>query len=302
MAPRKFDRYMVHVAMGSHPKLGGLSDSEYRAHISGVLAVAAVAPIRGCLLVGELDAEPVHIAKAAGVTVRVARVTMEKLEALGILYRDGELGCLRVHDWDDLNPEPRKDDTNVDRQRRFRERRRNARNGTNNAGSNTTSNAGVTQTEARACGASPSSSSSLSSSGNDQGDSNPARKPGKSLDQTEPPPDLPADLLPRLREVLAILHGIWEARGGAIMPQERGAGLGMLRNIHADHVGVARSLQHWLLAGKGQRAATTDVAKRFGDWCADAPAGAPSRPVNGRSNGRRENASDLLRAINGGAA
>lgn len=125
MSPRKFDRYMVHVAMGSHPKLGGLTDSEYRAHISGVLAIAAVAPIRGCLLVGDINAEPAHIAKTAGVTPRAAKSALAKLTELGVLYRDEELGCLRVHDWADINPEPKKDATSAERQRRLRERRRN---------------------------------------------------------------------------------------------------------------------------------------------------------------------------------
>lgn len=130
MPPRKFDRYMVHVAAGSNPKLADLTDSEYRAHISGVLAVAAMSPIRGCLLVGELNAEPKHVAKAAGVSDRAARSAMTKLKALGVLYEDPELGCLRVHDWEQLNPEPRKDETATERQKRLREKRRHAmRNG-----------------------------------------------------------------------------------------------------------------------------------------------------------------------------
>lgn len=124
MAPRQFNCYMVHVATGSHPKLGGLTDSEYRAHISGVLAIAAMSPIRGCLLVGDLNAEPAHIAKTAGVTTRAAKSAMAKLQAIGVLYPDDELNCLRVHDWDDVNPEPKQDNTAAERQRRLRAKRR----------------------------------------------------------------------------------------------------------------------------------------------------------------------------------
>jgi hypothetical protein len=116
---------MVQAGMGSHPKFARLTDSEFRAHVVGVLSVAAIAPIRGCLLVGELEAEPADIARAAGVTVRVATSTVGKLQALGVLYRDAELGCLRVHDWDDINPKPRTDRTNAERQQKFRDRHRN---------------------------------------------------------------------------------------------------------------------------------------------------------------------------------
>jgi hypothetical protein len=121
----------------------------------------------------------------------------------------------------------------------------------------------------------PFPSSSSSSTENDKSSGDSARKAAK-VDQ-----DLPADRLPLLADLLGILHRIWEQRGGTIEPQPRGVGLGMLRNLAADHLGVARSLEHWLTSGKGQRASTADIAKRFGDWCADAPAGSPARVGSG---------------------
>jgi hypothetical protein len=126
MSPRKFDRYMVHVGMGTHAKLAALTDNEYRAHISGVLAIAAEAPVRGYLIVGEQPAEPVHIARVAGVTEKVAAAAVEKLKAVGILTFDVELEAWEVHDWLDHNPDPKRDVTAAERAKRYRERKRHA--------------------------------------------------------------------------------------------------------------------------------------------------------------------------------
>jgi len=120
----KFDCFMLHVNAGTNEKLAILSDSEYRAHISGILAIAATAPVRGRLLVGEMEAEPIQIARKAGVTAAVVASAMEKMKRIGVLYRDEELDCWAIHDWEKLNPEPKKDNTAAERQRRYRERRR----------------------------------------------------------------------------------------------------------------------------------------------------------------------------------
>ena len=125
---RKFDCFMLNVNAGTNEKLAILTDSEYRAHISGVLAVAATAPVRGRLLVGEMEAEPVQIARKAGVTTQAAASAIEKLKKVGVLYRDEELDCWAVHDWEALNPEPKKDATAAERQRRYRDRRKAQRN------------------------------------------------------------------------------------------------------------------------------------------------------------------------------
>lgn len=130
MSPRqKFDRYMVALGVGTHPKLARLTDAEWRAHIGGVLAVAAMSQIRGRLLVGDLPAEPIDIASAAGVSEKVAESAMRKLLAVGVLLGDDEYGCLRVHDWDDVNPPPKTDNTAAERQQRRRDALRRDGNG-----------------------------------------------------------------------------------------------------------------------------------------------------------------------------
>lgn len=123
MSPRRaFDRYMVQIGMGTNPKLASLTDAEFRAHVVGVLAIAAAAPFRGCLLVGDHPANAKQVALAAGVTERVARSCVLKLCSIGVLYEDAEMECLRVHDWEDINPAPKADPTGAERQKRWRDR------------------------------------------------------------------------------------------------------------------------------------------------------------------------------------
>lgn len=125
MSRRKFDCYMVHVDIGSHAKLAHLTDSEFRATVAGVFPLAATSPVRGSLLVGDLHVQPVHVSRKSGVTVRVAKAAMDKLRAVGLIVRDDELECERVHDFDDWNPAPKDDTTGAARQARYRERLRN---------------------------------------------------------------------------------------------------------------------------------------------------------------------------------
>lgn len=133
VSPRRgFDRYMIQIGMGTNPKLADLSDAEFRAHIVGVLAIAAASPFRGALLVGDHPAEAKQIAITAGVPVKAVRSAVNKLCALGVLYEDDDLGCLRVHDWDEINPEPKSDPTNAERQQRYRDRQTALRNGSRN--------------------------------------------------------------------------------------------------------------------------------------------------------------------------
>jgi hypothetical protein len=127
---RDFDRFMVHVDIGTDEKLAGLSDAERLCHIAGVFAIAAKSPVRGCLLVGDVEAEPKHVAKRADVSERVARSTLAKLQEVGVLVRDEELGCWRVHNWAKFNPDPKKDATAAERQSRRRDRLRRERNET----------------------------------------------------------------------------------------------------------------------------------------------------------------------------
>lgn len=127
----RFDRFMVHVDIGTDEKLARLTDAERLCHIAGVLALAAKSPVRGRLLVGDHKAGPVEVARRAGVSERVAKSTVAKLIDVGVLTRDEEYDCWRVHNWERFNPEPRNDATNAERQARHR-----ARNAARNAGSN----------------------------------------------------------------------------------------------------------------------------------------------------------------------
>lgn len=136
----RFDKFMIHVDIGTDEKLAGFSDSERLCHIAGVLAIAAKSPMRGCLVVGDLEATAEHVARRAGVTARVAKSTMKKLTEAGILIYDDDLGCLRVHNWERFNPAPKKDTGNAERQARWRKRQA-ARNASRNAIRNALRNA-----------------------------------------------------------------------------------------------------------------------------------------------------------------
>lgn len=122
MSPRRaFDRFMVGLEVGTNVKLRQLTDSEFRCFIAGVLPIAAKAPHRGCLLIGDQAADAADIAHQAGVKrAAVAAAMLDKLRAKGVVYRDDALGCERVHDFDDWNPAPKQDRTAAERMRRAR--------------------------------------------------------------------------------------------------------------------------------------------------------------------------------------
>lgn len=136
MSARQFDRYMIAIGANRHVKFRRLSTAERHAFFLGVLPIAAQAPIRGCLLVGDLNAEPEDVAAEADVSAGVARSAMEKLRKVGMIVPDEAHHCEAVHDFADWNPLPKKDETNAERQRRYRARR--------NAANNVTSNGNVT--------------------------------------------------------------------------------------------------------------------------------------------------------------
>lgn len=128
---------MLVLGAGRNRKFARLTDSERCAHFLGVLAIAAQSPIRGYLLVeGEMEAGAEEVASEAGVPVKVAESALAKLKRVGVLKRDGDQGAWWVHDWWEVNPEPRPDPTNAVRQANHRERRNGARNGPHNAPGN----------------------------------------------------------------------------------------------------------------------------------------------------------------------
>jgi hypothetical protein len=131
MSTRKFDRYMVAIGAGRHVKFRRLTVPERYAFFMGVLSVAAQAPVRGCLLVGSLNAEAADIAAEADVPEKVAQSALAKLRQIGVVYHDDALGCERVHDFEEQwNPAPKHDPTNAERQRRHRAKLTAGRNGT----------------------------------------------------------------------------------------------------------------------------------------------------------------------------
>lgn len=122
MSRPKFDRLMLDVEIGHNLKLIGLTDSEFRAHVAGVLSIAAKSPIRGRLLVGDLPAGPEHVAAQARVKPAVARSALAKLRAVGVVIPDAEFDCEQVHDFEAMNPAPKTDRTAAERQQRRRDR------------------------------------------------------------------------------------------------------------------------------------------------------------------------------------
>lgn len=116
MSRGKFDRIMYMVEIASNAKVGRLSDTEFRCMLTGVWPLAAKSPIRGCLLVGDLEVEPADVARQGRCSTAVAGRTLKKMRDLGMLERDDELGCERVHDWDEINPAPKTDPNAARRQ------------------------------------------------------------------------------------------------------------------------------------------------------------------------------------------
>ena len=88
-----------------------------------MLSIAAQAPIRGYLLVGEQEAGAAEVSVEAAVTKAQAETALVKLKRIGVLERDNEVGAWFVHDWADMNPEPKHDATNAKRQADYRARR-----------------------------------------------------------------------------------------------------------------------------------------------------------------------------------
>jgi hypothetical protein len=138
---RAFDRFMVDVELASNPKIGQFTDREFRCLVQGAWTLAAKADPRGYLVVGGNPATAKDVAHQAHCTVAIATATLDKMRELGMLEDDPDECLERCHDWEDYNPAPREDRTNAERQKRFRDRRRAARNGVTGCASNGTSNA-----------------------------------------------------------------------------------------------------------------------------------------------------------------
>jgi hypothetical protein len=128
---RGFDHFMVFVNVGRGRKLKrNFKVAERWCFVAGVLPIAAKAPVRGRLLMEGEPADAKDVADEAGVPLAVATSTLAKMRKLEMLVPDEELACERVHDWEQHNPEPKKDKTAAERAKRYRERLRRQRHGT----------------------------------------------------------------------------------------------------------------------------------------------------------------------------
>jgi hypothetical protein len=132
MSPKPFDRMMIAVELESNPKIGRLTDRQFRTLISGVWALAAKATPRGYLTVAGEPATASDVAHQARVPVATAKATLALLKRMEMIEHDDDLGLDFVHDWWTMNPDPKNDPSNAERQARYRERRRNASNGASN--------------------------------------------------------------------------------------------------------------------------------------------------------------------------
>jgi hypothetical protein len=132
MAARKFDRFMVAVEIASNAKIGRFSDREFRCLVQGVWPLAAKARPRGFLAVAGHPATPDDVAKQARCSRALATKTLQKMRGLQMLEREKTSELEHVHDWDEINPEPRGDRTNAVRQARSRSRRSGQSNGVSN--------------------------------------------------------------------------------------------------------------------------------------------------------------------------
>jgi hypothetical protein len=120
---------MVHVTIGRDPLLKRrFTEGERWCWVAGILATAADSPIRGWLFLTErVAATAADIADIAGVREKTAEKTLEKAIKFGLVAHDETVDCLFVPGFDRYNPPPKRDDkTNADRQKRYRERVRNA--------------------------------------------------------------------------------------------------------------------------------------------------------------------------------
>lgn len=146
MSRKQFDRFMVANDNGRNLKLARFTDGEFRALIQGILPIASEATPRGSFMVGGQAATADDVTfLAPKVSKRTAQRAIDRMRSLGMLEFDDEIGGEWIHDWDLLNPAPKTDRTNAERQRRFRERR----NAESNAVTQGVTNADVTPPEVK---------------------------------------------------------------------------------------------------------------------------------------------------------
>jgi hypothetical protein len=120
-----YDLFLVYTKLGTDRKFRRLTHGEKWCAVFGVWATAAESPIRGYLLIASDEpATEDDYAAQAGVTVAIARSTVKKMRELGLLEFDEEMAVEHVHDWHDVQKDPKPSETREawrDRKRRSRE-------------------------------------------------------------------------------------------------------------------------------------------------------------------------------------
>lgn len=257
---RKFDRFMVATDNGHNLKLARFTDGEFRALVQGVWPIAAKADPRGAFMIGQTPATADDIVfLAPKVSRRTAAACIAKMRELGMLEHDDELGGEWVHDWDIVNPAPKTDKTNADRQRRFRERR----NGVTQTVTDGVSNGAVTPPEVEGEVEDPPSPPG--------GNGRRGQKP-----QPPDPDEIPADLAEHLRPVVpavvAVLSRIAAAKGAKPVTVAATA-RAIAGHPGHDHLAVAQDVEHWWVHGLGAQKPVKDVVATYRNRLSSLPVG-----------------------------
>jgi hypothetical protein len=121
-----YDLFLVYTKLGTDRKFRRLSHAEKWCAVFGVWATAAESPVRGYLFIASDEkATEEDYAAQAGVTLAIARSTVKKMRQFELLEMDAEMGAEYVHDWHDVQKDPKPSETREawrDRKRRSRER------------------------------------------------------------------------------------------------------------------------------------------------------------------------------------
>lgn len=148
MSQQSFDRFMMSVRNGTNLRLAKLNHPAYRAFFSAVVPIAAMSDVRGAFMV---DGQPATVEDmriiAPALTAGEHRAALKALRDAGLLEHDPEIAAEWVRDFDQWNPEPKRDTTNAERQARYRDRQKASRNGVTAAVTTAVSNGGITPPE-----------------------------------------------------------------------------------------------------------------------------------------------------------
>jgi hypothetical protein len=119
-----YDAFLVKTGLANTRKFRRLTAAEGWCAVMGVWSIAAQATPRGYLLIA--DGEPAtekDFAEEAKVTVAVARSTVKKMRALGMIEIDNVMGIDHVHDWHEIQKDPKPSDSPAAWRERKREER-----------------------------------------------------------------------------------------------------------------------------------------------------------------------------------